>query len=303
MIVVVVSIIPFGTRTYTAVFEQSAGLKVSEDVQIAGVRVGEVRSVELVGDEVHVDFTVRKDIDLGSRTTADIKVMTLLGTHFLSVDPEGSGELADATVPMAQTTVPFNLQDVIDQATPKLAELDSPKLAEMLSTVADELAPSSDDIGPALQGVGRLSDVIATRSDDIGSLLTAARNISRQLSAGTDDLIGLMKQTNLVVAEVTSRREAIHTLLVETTRLSTNLTAVIDATKADVGPALKALNRALAELRRQDKALRKVLTTMGPAARYVANATGNGPWGSLNVWDPALPPNDLECKLKLTGGC
>lgn len=301
LIVLVVSVFPFGTRTYTAVFAQSAGLRVSEDVQISGIRVGEVRDVRLVGDEVHVDFTVSSDISLGQRTTASIKVMTLLGTHFLSVDPEGSGTLPDDTVPMSQTAVPFNLQEVMDRATPKVAALDAPKLAEMLSTVADELSPGSEELGPALEGVGRLSDVVAERSDDIGELLQAARDISQQLSAGTEDLVGLMEQTNLVVAEVTSRREAIHKLLVETTRLSRNLSAVINVTKDDVKPALVSLNRALDELRRQDKTLRKVLNTMAPAARYVANATGNAPYGLLNVYDPAIPPNDLECAL--LGGC
>jgi phospholipid/cholesterol/gamma-HCH transport system substrate-binding protein len=297
LVVLVISIVPFGQRTYTAVLAQSAGLRAQEDVQVSGVRVGEVRSVKIVGQAVHVRFTVDKDVHLGSRTTAAVKVATLLGTHFLAVTPEGGGDLSDGTIPLARTSVPFNLQDVLDRGTQRIEELDAPTLARMFGVLADQLAPSTDDIGPALTGVIRLSDAVAHRSDQLGALLRGAQRVTGQLAGGSADLVDLMRQTNLVVREVTARRDAIHTLLVEATRLAGNVNAVIDSTRADVRPALAAINNALAELRRQDATLRKVLETMAPAARYVANATGNAPYGNLYAQPPVLPPNDTSCRL------
>ena len=101
-----------------------------------------------------------------------------------------------------------------------------------------------------------------------------------------------MKQTNLVVQEVTDRRQAIHLLLVETARLAQNVNGIIGDTKADTGPALAALNGTLAQLRSQDAQLRHVLDVMGPAARYLANAAGNGPYLDLYTHGSVLPPND-----------
>ncbi|WP_310963735.1 MlaD family protein [Nocardioides terrisoli] len=302
--VLLISVIPFGKSTYTAVLEQSAGLRAKEDVQVSGVRVGEVRSVKLVGSAVHVTFTVDKGIHLGSRTTAAVKVATLLGTHLLAVTPEGSGNLPHDTIPISRTSVPFNLQDVLDQGTHRVEQLDSAKLAKLFSTMARELAPSTQQFGPALQGVVRLSDDVARRSDQFGALLKAARSVTGQLSASSGDLIGLMKQTDLVVSEVTARRAAIHRLLVEARRLAHNVNAVIGQTKADVHPALRALNGALAELHRQDGTLRHVLDTMAPAVRYIANASGNAPYGDLHTYNNAgiIPPNDgIGCKL--AGNC
>lgn len=299
--IAVFSVIPFGKDTYTAVLAQSAGLRVSEDVQVGGVRVGEVRSVKLDGDSVRVSFTVSKGVQLGSRTTAAVKVATLLGTHLLAVTPAGSGSLPDRTIALANTSVPFNLQDVLDQGTHRLEQLDAPKIARMLGVMADELGPSSADVAPALQGVVRLSDVVAKRSDQFEGLLKAARSVTTQLSASSGDIIELMKQTNLVIDEVTARRQAIRKLLVESTRLARNVNAVIKSTKADVHPALTSLNAALAELRRQDKTLRGVLQAMAPAVRYLANASGNAAYGDLYVKAPAFPPNDASCVL--LGSC
>ena len=292
------TIIPFGKTTYTAMFAQSAGLKTGEEVQIAGVTVGKVTSVGLDGQHVKVGFTVSSGQHLGSRTTAAIKVATLLGTHMLAVDPAGSGSLSDNTIPLSATTVPFNLQDVLDKGTTNLERLDATKLSKLLTTMTSTLSPSSKDFAPALKGVVRLADVVSRRSNQIGGLLKAARSVSNQLSSSSTDLIALMKQTNLVVSEVTARRKAIHTLLVETTRLAKNVNGIIADTKADTGPALRSLNLALATLRSQDKSLRNVLTTMAPAVRYLANATGSAPYGYLYAPAPVLPPNDgIGCKL------
>lgn len=295
--VVALSQLSFGKTTYTALLAQSAGLKSAEDVQIAGVLVGQVKSVELDGDKVKVTFTVDNGVHLGAQTTAEVKVATLLGTHLLMLTPKGSGSLSGDQIPLAQTSVPFNLQDVLNQGAQTLQQIDAKQLAKLLNTITNELSPSTADVGPALQGVVRLSTVIANRSGQIGDLLKAARSVTTQLSSSSGDLIALMQQTNLVIQEVTDRRDAIHLLLVETAKLAQNVNGIIADTKADTGPALTALNGTLAELRAQDAALRHVLDVMGPAARYLANATGNGPYIDLNTDGSVLPPNDLCKKL------
>jgi phospholipid/cholesterol/gamma-HCH transport system substrate-binding protein len=299
--VVVLSVVNFGTTTYTAELEHTGGLRTGEDVQIHGVVQGTVTGIELKEDHVEVTFALDSGIDLGSRTTASVKVATLLGTHYLEVAPEGSGSLADGQIPMDRTEVPYNLQDVLESGSGALDELDPKLLAKALTTMADTFDASSGDIGPALQGVARLSEVIANRSDQAGELLRSARNVSDQLSDSSTDIVELMRQTDLVVSEVTARREAIHRLLVETTSLSQSLTAIVNSTKGQLQPALDDLNEVLDFLNGEKDTLDRVLTVMAPAMRYVANATGNGPWLDLYVKEPALPADDMMCGSR--GGC
>ena len=289
----------FGTRTYTAMLEHTAGLRAGESVEVHGVSVGKVRSVELTGRQVRVTFTVDREIKVGASARAAVKVATLLGTHYLEIDPAGAC-CQSGPIPVDRTTVPYNLQDVLDQGTGKLEELDPVVLAKALSTMADTLGTAGDQIGPALRGVAALSEVVTRRGDQITALLRAARSVSDQLSASSPDLVELMRQANLVITEITSRREAIRTLLVETTALSDALTAVVGQTERDLRPALVSLERVVATLNRQSARLTATLEEMAPATRYVANALGNGPWLSLNVHDPALPADDTLCA---TGAC
>ncbi len=298
--IVALSVASFGTSSYTAVLEHTAGLRSGEDVQVHGVSVGSVRGVELDGRQVIVTFDVEKDIHLGSESTAEVKVATLLGTHYLQVDPIGDGELADGVIPLERTSVPYNLQDVLEQGTVKLGELDPVVLARALTEAADTLDVAGDDIGPALEGVGRLSKLVSTRSDQTGALLEMTRDVTEQLSDSSVDLVDLMQSTNLVLDEVNSRRAAIERLLAETTSLTDALTRIIDETDAAIGPGFRKLELALETLNSQDDQLRGVLEAMAPALRYIANATGNGPFADLYGHPPVIPTDDMLCQA---GNC
>lgn len=287
-----------GTRTYTAVLAQTAGLRPGEDVEVYGVPKGQVKSVRLAGDAVEVRFVLDRDVRLGDRSTAAVKVATLLGTHYLAITPAGAGH--EDRIPLARTSVPFNLQDVLEKGTANLEKLDPELLARALTEASRTLSATNEQIGPALTGIARLSEVVQNRSTETGRLLAAARGVTSQLSRSSADIVALMRQANLVIGEITERREAIHTLLVETTALADNLGGIVQETEDDMAPAVRQLNGVLRTLREEDATLEDVLAKIAPTVRYFANATGNGAWGDLWLKNPALPPDDVSCRL---GGC
>lgn len=300
-LIVYLSASSFGTKEYTAVLEHTAGLREGEDVQVHGVPSGEVTGIELEEDTVVVSFALDSDIELGERSVAKVRVATLLGTHYLEVDPNGGGGLADDRIPLDRTEVPYNLQDVLEESSGALDELDPKLLAQALTAVAGTLGASQEEIGPALEGVARLSEVVSKRSSQVGDLLKSTRRVTDQLSDSSKDIVGLMTQTNLVVSEITARKEAIHQLLVETTELATALTAIVESTEGKLQPALEDLDLVLKTLNRQDAQLTRLLEELGPATRYVANATGSAPLLPLYLEPPAIPADDSTCKSR--GAC
>jgi phospholipid/cholesterol/gamma-HCH transport system substrate-binding protein len=298
-LILLISVIPFGASTYHAQLAHTAGLRVPEGVQIAGVEVGEVKSVTVVGQHVDVAFTVDKDVRMGAQTTAAVKVGTLLGTHYLAVEPHGTGSLPNDTIPLARTAVPFNLQDVIDEGTEAVEELDGAKIAESLSVVGDTLKAAGPSLGPAFEGITRISEVITKRDDQIAELLEASRSISTQLSDSTGDLTALMRQSNLVIEELIKRRDAIRDLLSDVSSITASIEGILDENGDKLGPTLKDLKAITTVLNARDDELRTALHNLAVGSRYFANATGDGPFINLYFTDGV--PNKLRCGLP--GSC
>lgn len=293
------SFLSVGAKTYTAELRHNAGLRSGEEVQVAGVGVGEVKGVKLDGRKVQVTFTVDDDIKLGKDTRVEVKVATLLGTHYLQVLPGGHGELASNNVPLDQTKVPFDLQEVLDKGTPLVQEFDIDLIERSLAQVASTLEATGGELGPALDGVQKLSQVMATRSDDLGELLRAARTVTKQLTASGGDILTLMKQADLVFDTLRARRVTIRALLKDLNLLSAQVNGLLDDVKDDAGPLLKDLDGVLKTLKKHDRSLQKTITSFKLAARYFANATGTGPWVSL--YAPGLLPDNITCIV--TGAC
>ncbi|NYG57796.1 phospholipid/cholesterol/gamma-HCH transport system substrate-binding protein [Nocardioides daedukensis] len=295
-LIMALTLFPFGKDTYTAELEHTAGLRVGEEVQVAGVGVGEVRKIELDGKRVRIEFTVDKSIELGKETTAEVKVATLLGTHFLLVSPQGGGELAAQNVPLAQTRVPFNLQDVLNETGDLSQKLDVKAITKSLDEISTTMDASREEFVPALRGISDVSQMFAERSDDLATLLKSTSTFSEQLNSNSDDITQLLKQANVLMTELTSRRTSIHNLLVDLRAVGTELTTLMTENREDVGPMLDNLNATITLLTKNHKKLGEIAETLGPTARYFANSTGSGSW--LDQYMPEATPDGIRCKLE-----
>lgn len=268
-----------GGDTYYASFSEAGGLKANDEVRIAGVRVGKVDSVELDGDHVRVAFKVEDGAQFGPDSRAAIKVKTLLGAMYLSLEPAGSGQMdEEATIPVERTSSPYDVVEAFSGLAETSADIDTDQLATSLRTLADLTKNTPDEFRSALAGVSALSQNLAARDEQINTLLQNLRKVSGVLADRDDDLVALMEDGEVLFTALTARREAIHRLLVSTTQMSQELTALVRGTRADLKPALTELDTVVDTLIRNQDNLDESLRLMAPFYRVFANTLGNGPW-------------------------
>ncbi|MFC7504721.1 MCE family protein, partial [Nocardioides sp. GCM10030258] len=278
-----------GGDTYYASFAEAGGLKVKDEVRIAGVRVGQVTSMELDGNSVKVGFQVKTDAEFGDQTRADIKVKTILGSMFIALTPAGQGQLAEgALIPKDRTTSPFDIVEAFSGLAETSADIDTDQLAASLTTLADLTRNTPEEFRAALDGVSALSEVVASRDDEINSLLKNLNRVSTVLDARDEDIIALMADSDSLFKALVLRKAQIHRLLVSTTTLSTKLTGLIRETRADLKPALDHLDSVLKVIKKNEDNLELSIKTMAPFYRVFASTLGNGPWFDTYIFN--LPP-------------
>ncbi|WP_341923968.1 MCE family protein [Nocardioides psychrotolerans] len=278
-----------GGDTYYAAFTESGGLKANDEVRIAGVRVGKVEAVELEDGHVRVTFRVRTDSEFGELTKAAIKIKTLLGAMFLSLEPAGEGQLEDGSeIPVERTSSPFDVVAAFSGLAETSADIDTDQLAASLTTLADLTRNTPEEFRLALDGVSALSRTIASRDDEINSLLTNLDRVSTVLDARDQDIIGLMEDSDVLFRALVARRESVHNLLVSTSTLSKELTLLVQQTRKDLEPALLKLEEVVDVLNKNEDNLDNSLRLMAPFYRVFASTLGNGPW--FDTYIQNLPP-------------
>lgn len=291
----------FGQASYTAEFARSAGLKVGDDVRIAGISVGKVRSIELAGDHVEVGFGIEDDIHLGSGTRAEVKLATLLGSTFLEIEPDGAGALEDWVISLRNTFVTFQLQDVIEGGTKAAANLDAKKLRAALAAVSDSLPDNPETVGRTLDGLGRLADIVNSRDEELDELLTNVTSVASTLHAHGGDVTALMKQTDTLLKAILVRKQAVHDILVHVEAMARNLSGMLAENQKVITPLLDRLNQVTGLLKQRNAELDKGLRILGATSRYLTNATGNGPFVDFGA--PYAVPDNALCATGIIKDC
>lgn len=279
-------------RSHSAALSEAGGLKAGDDVRIAGVKVGKVTRVDLDGDHVRVDFRVGRDVELGSETSASVRIKTILGQKFLMLEPAGKGELA-GEIPLERTVPAYDVVEAFSDLATTTEGIDTDQFALALDTIADTFRDSPEEVRAAVEGLGRLSRTIASRDEQLRELLTHAEGVTGVLSERNRELVTLLSDGDLLLQELRKRRDDIHTLLVSTVTLSEQLTGLVRENRAAIRPALANLEQVLATLRANQESLDRSIELLAPFVRLFANTTGNGRWFDTYVQNLVPAPGGI----------
>lgn len=290
-------------RGYSALFAQAAGINSGDEVRVAGIPAGTVTGVRLDGAAIRVDFDVTKSDHLGSLTTASIEVATLLGTKYVELTPAGPGSLSTGhPIPLARTQVPFDLAQVTTGLERTVSGLDIPTLRKALDTVSTAFAHTPNATRQALHGLSGIARVITKRQAEFTQLLAATRHVTTTLAAQRGNLDALFRDADQVLRTVRQRRAIIHDLLTDSASLGHQLSRLVGGNRAALDPLLSRLNTIAALLHRDQHSLGRAVGLLAPATRGLANATGTGPFVSVNLPYLFLPDNVL-CAFSIAKDC
>ena len=96
-------------------FNSVSGLKVGNEVQIAGVSVGKVEDIDLNTDRfvAIVSMSIDRDVTLSDDTMAAVKTSGLIGDKYISLSPGGSGIPLEPGDMIIDTQSPIDVEELV----------------------------------------------------------------------------------------------------------------------------------------------------------------------------------------------
>ncbi len=278
----------------SAEFGDGAGLNPENQVRVAGIKVGTVKSVELAGDRVLVTMEIDNGIEIPDDAFAEIKLATLLGTKFVDVEAKGGGPyLEDGDeIPLDRTATPYEIYQASNQGTGVLEELDGPALNDMLVELTKLTKVAKEEVGVALSGLNELGGGLNAKRKELRSLLAGADDLTALLSDEGGNLVRLIDASNDVLGSVARKREEVQSLLEATNQMAADLTDLIRDNRGNLDSILSDLHKALVVLDRNIEHIDMALQYAGPSSRYFGSIWTQGRWGDI-----------YSCALIFSGSC
>ncbi|WP_059021252.1 MCE family protein [Mycobacterium sp. M26] len=264
-------------RNYSAYFADAGGLFTGAGVEVSGLPVGKVSSIELDGRQVLVKFRIKGDVRLGERTMAAIKTKGLLGTKMLDVTPRGDGTLT-GPIPLDRTTSPYQLPDALGDLTTTISGLDTNQLSASLATMAQTFADTPPDLRNAVAGVARFADTLNKQDAQLRNLLTNAAKTTDVLAKRTDQIVQLVRQTNSLLMALNQQSAALDQIWRNISAVSLQLKAFIAENRTTLKPALEKLNGVLTIVDDRKAKVQDAIKRLNSYAMSLGESVSSGPF-------------------------
>jgi phospholipid/cholesterol/gamma-HCH transport system substrate-binding protein len=274
-------------REYSAYLAEAGGLYGGAEVQVSGANVGKVTGMSLDGPRVLVKFTVDRDIRLGERTEASVRLKTVLGTKLLEVTPRGDGRLS-GPIPLDRTTPAYQLPDALGDLSNTISGLDTDQLSNSLSVLAKEFANTPADLKNAVQGVGRLSQTLEDRNSELRNLLANAYKVTKVLADRSDEVVNLVRNANALLVELQTQNAALDQITGNLSALAQQVKGFIGDNRTTLKPALDKLNGVLAIVDNRKGQIQSAIKKLNAYAGGLGEAVASGPF--FKAYLANLPP-------------
>ena len=267
----------FAKPTYYAQFRDTGGLNAGDKVRIAGVDVGEIRSMSIDGDKVVIGYSLN-DMKIGTESLANIRTDTILGRKNLEIQPKGSTQLKpDGVLPVGQTTTPYQIYDAFFDVTKAASGWDTQTVKKSLQVLSDTISETSPHLSAALDGVARFSDTIGKRDEEIQQLLANANKIAGVLGNRSGQINQLLVNSNTLLAAVNERSYAVSMLLERIGDFSAQVKGFIDD-NPNLNRVLTQLNTISDLLVKRKYDLVDVLVALSKFTTALAEGVASGPF-------------------------
>jgi phospholipid/cholesterol/gamma-HCH transport system substrate-binding protein len=267
----------FAQPTYYAQFSDTGGINTGDKVRIAGVDIGRVRSMGIDGDKVVIGYSLN-GTTIGTESRVAIRTDTILGRKNLEIEPRGSQRLqAGATLPLGQTTTPYQIYDAFFDVTKAASGWDTQTVKRSLNVLSETIDQTYPHLSAALDGVARFSDTIGKRDEDIRKLLANANKIAGVLGDRSEQINALLVNAQTLLAAINQRGRAISLLLERVSAVSQEVAGFIND-NPNLNHVLEQLHTISDILVQRKYDLVETLSTLSKFTASLGEALGSGPY-------------------------
>jgi len=304
------------TVGYRAVFSDVTGLIVGDDVDIAGVRIGQVTSIGVYRRNLAVvGFALPADRPLPVSATATIKYLNLVGQRYLELG-QGTGPVGQtlrpgATIPLGHTTPALDLTELFNGFQPLFQALSPGDVNQLSSEIIAVFQGESPNITALVATVGSLTSALATKDRVIGQVITNLNAVLRTITSRGSALASLVNTLQDLVSGLAADRQPIGSAIAAISGLNSATAGLLQVGRAPLAADITQLGRVASHLAHNSgvvntflQALPKKMTAIARLASYgswlnffLCSATVSGVHSSFGAPPPAgVPLTAARCK-------
>ncbi|MEV4317246.1 MlaD family protein [Actinocrispum sp. NPDC049592] len=271
------------SEEYSARFGDVTSLSVGDDVRIAGVRVGQVESIELVDQRVaRVQFSIDARRKLPVSVSATIKYRNMIGQRYIALErgvgplntllAPGSEIQLDHTKPALDLTVLFNGFKPLFQA------LNPDDVNKLSQEIVQVLQGEGGTVESLLAHTASLTSALADKDKVIGEVITNLNNVLDTVNAHSDQLRDLIISLQQFVSGFAKDRQPIGEAISSLDELAGATAGLVEDSRQPLKESITALGQVSKNLADNDQIVDQALRSLPVKMADIGRTVSYGSW-------------------------
>lgn len=283
VLVITIGNLSFGAKKdYAAEFVDATGVNPGDDIRIAGVKVGSVEDVQVVGpNRALVKFKVDADTVLNEATHAKIRYRNLLGQRYISLFQEGeSGDRLkeEGKIPTGRTEPALDLTVLFNGFKPLFEALSPDDINKLSYEIVQVFQGEGGTLEGLLSSTASITQTLADRDQVIGELLDNLDYVLDHVADRDQQLTRLIDSFRGLVGGLNQDREAILSSLDSISALSVQTASLVTDIKDPFVKDIKELRAVAGTLDRNRKEIDRAMQVLPIKLRKIGRTATYGSW-------------------------
>ncbi len=278
---------------YHAVFSDVTGLNVGDDVDIAGVRIGQVTSITVHDRNLAlVSFTLPASRRLPVSATATVKYLNLVGQRYVEL-AQGTGPVGRAlpsggTIPLARTSPALDLTELFNGFQPLFQALSPGDVNQLSSEIIQVFQGETPDITSLVATVGSLTTTLAAKDHVIGQVISNLNSVLNTINSRGGALASLVNTLQDLVSGLAADRAPIGSAISAIASLTSATAGLLQVGRAPLRSDITQLGRLASHLAHNSGTVDTFLRDLPRKMSGIARASSYGSWLNFFLCDATV---------------
>jgi phospholipid/cholesterol/gamma-HCH transport system substrate-binding protein len=276
----------FSSRhTLDAQLSDVTGLATGDEVNIAGVPIGQVSSISVQHGHALIALSVNNTVTLRRSTDVGMRWHNVIGQKEIELFPGPSGPVLQpgATIPLSHDVTDGSVDAFLNSLGPVLSAINPTEANEFVENVSGALEGDTAQINQLINSGAAVSNTVEALDTQVGQIIGNLDQVLTALASRSGDIDSLVTNLQTVSSALASKNTLLDGVVGNLSQVATDLAGLIGNNHTTIISTIDNLQAVAADVQNNQQNLAASLSTLGEGLAPYIQISEWGQWFAVQT--------------------
>jgi phospholipid/cholesterol/gamma-HCH transport system substrate-binding protein len=269
----------------SAQLADATGLAAGNEVNIAGVPVGQVSSISVQRGHALVTMSINNTVALHRATDVGMRWQNVIGDKEIELFPAKEGPLLStgATIPLSHDVTDGSVNAFLNTLGPVLSSINPREANEFVENVSGALEGDTAQINQLINSGAAVSNTVGALDSQVGQIIGNLDQVLSAIASRSGDLGSLVDNLQTVASSLASKNTLLDDVVGNLSGVAADLSKLIGSNHSTITSTIDNLQVVAADVQNNQHALSESLSTLGAGLAPYIQISQWGQWFAVQT--------------------